>query len=121
MKKMSTYLYLTFLVLLTSCVKELVIDFGFDTPIEENSSGLVIADISHHIQQVYLNGWVSLTEGEVEVTLRDSDGLVVYSETMKAPGQWDINQAFRANNGYWKFTYVSNGGVGDIDLHLQTQ
>jgi len=118
MKKISTYLSFTFFILLISCVKEPFIDFGFDSPIDENSSGLVIADISHHVQHVYLNGFVSLTRGEVEVTLSNADGVIVYAETLVAPGEWEINNAFNANSGYWKLKYVSDRGIGEIDLHL---
>jgi hypothetical protein len=102
-----------------SCIKEPFIDFGFDSPINKNSNGLVIADISHHIKNICLNGVISLEEGEVEVNLVNPNGVAVYSKTIFAPTELIVCESFNANPGYWKLKYVSRAGVGQIDLHLQ--
>lgn len=102
-----------------SCEKESFIRFGFDSPINKNSDGLVIADISSNVKQIYLNGFITLTEGEAIVYLLDPNGDSIYSETILAPNELNINETFEAKPGYWKLKYKSNEGVGEIDLHLQ--
>lgn len=118
MKSTIALIYLACIVLLSSCEKEPYIRFGFDSPIEKNSSGLVIADISHHVEDVCLNGSIRLREGEVEINLINPKGSTVYSKTLAGPGELKINETFEAKSGYWKLKYKSNNGVGEIDLHL---
>ena len=119
MKKINILIYMIIMILIISCEKEPYINFGFDSPVNNNSKGLVIADISHNIQNIYLNGVISLTEGEVEVNLLNPSGIAVYSETILAPNELNINETFEARPGYWKLKYKSNDGLGEIDLHLQ--
>lgn len=94
-------------------------NFGFDSPINNNSSGLVIADISHNVQNINLHGVISLVEGEVVVNLLNPNGIAAYSITIIAPNELNINETINAKPGYWKLEYISNEGVGEIDLHLQ--
>ena len=107
-----------FLVLFALCEKEPYINLGFDAPIEKNSDGLVIAHISHNDEKIYLTGVISLLEGEVLVNLINPDGLAVYSKTVSAPIELQINERFESMHGSWKLKYESNKGIGTIDLHL---
>ena len=118
MKKISILFYMTFIFLLISCEKEPYINFGFDSTIHENSNGLVIADISPNTEFIYLNGFISITKGEVEIHLLNPNGIAVFSKTIVAPNQMNINETFEATKGYWKLKYKSNKGLGEIDLHL---
>lgn len=118
MKNTNTVIYLTIILLMISCEKESFIRFGFDSSINKNSDGLVIADISSHINHIYLNGLITLTEGEVLVSLIDPNGDSIYSETILAPNELAINEKFEAIPGYWKLKYKSLNGIGVIDLHL---
>jgi len=118
MKTIGTLIYMVFFVLLISCEKEPDLSFGFDSPIDKNSKGLVIADISHYVQHINLDGFISVTEGEVEVYLLNPDGVTVYSKTLIAPIELNISETFEAKSGYWKLKYISSAGVGEINLHL---
>ena len=118
MKKINTLICSILIFLLISCDKEPYINFGFDSPIDKNSNGLVIADISHLVQNIYLNGFISLAEGEVEISLLNPNGIAVYSKTILAPIELNINETFEAKPGYWKLKYLSREGDGEIDLHL---
>lgn len=118
MKKASTFIYMTVIVLMISCEKELDINFGFNSAINRNSKGLVIADISDNVEKIYLNGYVRLKEGEVELKLLNPNGVAIFSKTLVAPIEFEINETFDATNGYWKLRYKSNEGIGKIDLHL---
>jgi hypothetical protein len=118
MKKYITLIFVILIVLILSCEKEPYINLGFDSPINTNSNGLVIAHISRNVNRVYLSGYVSLSEGEVEVSLLNSNGFVVYSRTIIAPDKMHINKTFDANHGYWKLKYTSRSGIGEIDLHI---
>ena len=110
--------FIAFLMLIASCEKEPYSNLGFDSPIDINSNGLVIAHISQNDERIYLTGVVSVSEGEVLVNLIDPDGVVAYSKTIIAPVELQINETIGANQGYWKLKYKSNKGIGTIDLHL---
>lgn len=117
-KKNGAFVYLLLLVLFIYCQKESQITFGFDSPINKNSDGLVIAYISHNVKNVHLSGLIRLREGEVEVYLLNPNGIEVYSKTILAPSELNINETFEAEPGYWKLKYKSNEGLGEIDVHL---
>lgn len=119
MKKISALICMAFIVLAISCERKAYINFGFDSPIDKNSNGLVIADVSHNVQNICLNGFISLAEGEVEVYLIDPNGVAVYSKTIIAKVDLNIDETFKAIAGYWKLKYLSREGVGEIDLHIQ--
>ena len=118
MKSIRVIFFTAFLVLFTSCEKEPYIRLGFDSQINTNSNGLVIAHISKNVNSVYLSGYVSLSEGEVDVSLLNPSGFVVYSGTIISPDEFHINERFDANHGYWKLKYTSRSGIGEIDLHI---
>lgn len=118
MKRICAIIFTAFLVFSTSCEKEPYINLGFDSPINSNSNGLVIAHIPGNVNSVYLSGYVSLLEGEVEVSLLNSNGFMVYSRIIIAPDKLHINEIFDANHGYWKLKYKSRSGIGEIDLHI---
>jgi len=118
MKKIGFWLLTIFVIVLASCEKEGYVNLGFDSLIEENSKGLVIAHISDADEQFYLNGVIQLQKGELDVYLVNPDGLIVYSKTIASPEKLEINQGFDAQSGYWKLRYVSRDGLGEINLHL---
>jgi hypothetical protein len=118
MKRIRVIFITVLIALLASCEKEPYFNFGFDAPINTNSHGLVVAHITGNVNRVYLSGYVSLLEGEVEVSLLNSNGFVVYSITLIAPGEFNINETLDANRGYWKLKYTSRSGIGEIDLHI---
>lgn len=117
MKQFITFLLLTLLSLM-SCEKDPYLNFGFDCGFDKNSSGLVIADFSRSENTVYLTGIISVSEGQLEVNLSGPDGAPVYSRTLIAPIEVQINEIYDACPGYWKLKYKSRGGAGTIDLHL---
>ncbi len=118
MKRISVLLLGALFVLIASCEKDPYINFGFDSKIDKNSKGLVIAHISDNDESIHLTGVINLLEGEVNITLTYPDNETVYSKTIIAPIELIINETFEANQGYWKLKYLSNNGIGTIDLHL---
>jgi hypothetical protein len=120
MKKLFTFIGLILIVLMISCQKESFIRFGFDSPINKNSDGLVIADISNREKLIYLNGFITLTEGKLLVCLLAPNGDSIYTKTILATDELIINETFAARPGYWKLKYKSKEGVGKINLHLQS-
>jgi len=109
------------IVLLASCEKEPHINLGFDTPIERNSNGVLIAHVSRDVNSIYLTGYVSLTAGEVHLSLLNSGGFAVYSKTIIAPVELQISEMYEAKPGYWKLKYTSKEGVGEIDLQIHNR
>lgn len=105
-------------VLITSCEQEPVISYGFNSPITENSRGLAVADISKTIDLIYLNGYIRLNEGEVELSLTNPKGATLFTRKVTGPGELIINETFTASPGYWKLKYNSIEGIGNIDLHI---
>lgn len=94
--------YITLFVFLIACEKEFYTSYGYDSPIYKNSKGLVFADVSQSFDRIYLTGFISLSEGEVEVKLLDPNGFAVYSDTLLGPIDMQINETFQASPGYWK-------------------
>lgn len=109
------------IVILASCEKETHINLGFDTSIERNSSGVLIAHVSRDVNSIYLTGYVSLTEEEVHLSLLNSGGFAVYSKTIIAPVELQISELYEAKPGYWKLKYTSKEGVGKIDLQIHNR
>ena len=109
------------IVLFASCEKEPHINLGFDTPIERNSSGVLIAHVSSDVNSIHLTGHVSLTAGEVHLSLLNSGGFEVYSKTIIAPVELPIDEMYEAKTGYWKLRYTSKEGVGNIDLQIHNR
>jgi len=109
------------IVLLASCEKEPHINLGFDTPIERNSSGVLIAHVSSDVNSIHLTGHVSLTAGEVHLSLLNSGGFEVYSKTIIAQVELQISEMYEAKPGYWKLKYTSKEGVGEIDLQIHNR
>jgi hypothetical protein len=121
MKKNYHIYWIALFVLLASCMKEQHINLGFDTPIEKNSSGMLIAHISRDVNSIYLTGYVSLTAGEVHLSLLNSVGFAVYSKTVTAPVELQISEMYEAKSGCWKLEYTSKGGVGNIDIQIHNR
>lgn len=101
-----------------SCENEPYIHFGFDSPVNKDSKGMVTVDISHSWDRIYLSGSIRLSEGEAEVILVNPGGVVVFSKTLVAPDELNVNESFDVTYGYWKLKYLSNNGKGYIDLHI---
>ncbi len=118
MKKYIPAFYLLLIVVMISCEKGSYINYGFDSPVNKNSRGLLIADIPGTSERILLNGTIRLSEGELEIILVNSCGVTVYSKIISAPVELQINETFEARMGYWKFKYTSRDGVGEIDLHI---
>ena len=112
MKKLITFIGGSLIVLIISCHKESYIRLGFDSAINKNSDGLVIADISNREKLMYLNGLITLTEGKLLVCLLAPNGDSIYTKTILATDELIINETFEARPGYWKLKYKSNEGVG---------
>ena len=118
MKSTIIFSLTAFLVLLVSCEKEPTVNPGFDSTIDKNPNGLVITHLSRYDERIYLNGVISLVTGEVMVNLMNPEGVAVYSRTLIAPVEVQINETFDATPGYWKLKYSSRKGIGELKLHL---
>ena len=118
MKRINVLFFIAFFVLLVSCEKELCINLGFDSTIDKNSNGLLIANISLEVEIIYLRGVICLLEGELLINLINSDGVAVYSKKIIAPTELHINEVYIAKYGSWKLKYSSKEGIGKIDLHI---
>lgn len=106
------------LILLGSCEKIEIRNFGFDTDFEKNSTGLTMMDVAGHVNTVKLVGDISVDSGDVKVELIDPDGYLIYEAYFHAPGDYLVNESFKASRGIWKLRYSSLDGVGSLDLHL---
>jgi len=106
------------MVTFASCEDEPYIHFGFDSPVTRDSKGTVVVDISQSYERIFLSGYISLSEGEVEVILMNPNGVALFSKTLVAPDELHVNKSFEATRGYWKLKYTSRSGEGYIDLHI---
>ncbi|MBU1580419.1 MAG: hypothetical protein KJ754_13385 [Bacteroidetes bacterium] len=109
-------LLLAFLV--SSCQKEPIRRFGFDTDFGKNSQGLTIMHIGCCADTIKLTGEYSMAEGKVLIELIDPTGETVFSSYYNFPGSLQVNESFSAISGNWKLKYKSLEGEGSISLHL---
>ena len=119
MLRQSNNLIFVLFFILASCETNPQINLGFDSTVGKFSDGMIIAEIKGSNENLYLHGKILLFEGELSVKLLNANGIPVYSKVIKAPVDFRIYETFFAEPGYWKLTYKSNQGVGEIDLHLR--
>ena len=118
--KKTILLFSAFCLLLTlSCQKERSERFGFSSEIEQNSSGLTLMAVNSRVDFIYLEGYISVQEGEVEVTLTDPDGKRVFTKHIESGEYFESNEIFKSSPGIWKLKYKSKNGTGQIDLHVR--
>lgn len=119
MKRTIILIYSVFLIIFASCEKESYINFGFDSPVNKDSKGMLIVDFSQSYERIYLGGYIRLSEGEVEIILINPKGIAVFSKTLVAPDEMHADESIEASRGYWKLEYKSRDGKGFIDLHIR--
>jgi hypothetical protein len=105
------------LLFLSSCEEDSYSRYGFDSEFNRNSSGLTMMSIGNNVASIRLNGSIFIDTGEMKVEFIDSDGFIVYSRNFFAPGNYFVNETFKASHGMWKLRYTSLEGTGSIDLH----
>jgi len=108
------------LLLFISCAKEYPSRFGFYCPIEKNSSGLTIMAVSNSVDFIHLEGYVSVQEGEVELTLANPDGVLVFEKHLQSGENLQLQEIFVATPGIWKLKYKSLQGFGSMDIHMNS-
>ena len=118
MKKLH-FTLLILLLLMAGCKKEPLIPIGFDSPIDQNAEGQVTVRVLQMIETIGLTGRLHLYEGEVLVQLINPAGESVYSNTLVAPVELEINEMFEAKQGIWKLKYRSFDGLGTINLRIR--
>ncbi len=102
---------------LSSCEKDHYNSYGFDSAFGQNSSGLTMMSVGSNVMYIRLNGDVFMDTGEIKVEFIDPNGYMVYSQNFFAPGNYFIDETFKASRGIWKLNYTSLQGSGSIDLH----
>ncbi len=80
MNRNSILILTAFLVIFASCENESYINFGFDSPINKDSRGQLVVDISQSYERIFLSGYIRLSEGAVEVILMNPNGVAVFSK-----------------------------------------
>lgn len=103
---------------LSSCEKYRLTRVGFDGNFEEPSKGLTILDVSRNATTLFLDGFVEVETGTVDVELLDPDGSLRFEKTIHADSTHQIFEQFQAKKGYWKLRYKSNDATGYIRLHM---
>ena len=119
MRKLSVTLIILTLSFLYACQKEPLSGVGFSSEIAGESSGLTILHVYRNVKNVYLEGSLVISEGEVQVNLLNPEGIEVYSQKLECSERIVVSKTFKASPGYWKLKYKSNHAGGRIDLHLQ--
>lgn len=110
-------LFVISIALLASCVKDSYNRYGFDSDFGKDSSGLTLMSISSKVSSIALSGNIIMGSGEMKVEFIDPDGFIVYSRDFFAPGNYFVNETFKASHGIWRLRYTSMEGTGSIDLH----
>lgn len=110
-------LVLVVLLFLCYCESETYNRYGFDCTFEQNSTGITLMGVNSKAGTIILQGEVYMDKGEIKVEFLNPDGYIVYTQNFFAPGNYFINETFKATHGTWKLRYTSIAGTGTIDLH----
>ena len=119
--KMKSTMFLISLILFclaSSCFKEPIIRFGFDTGFGKKSQGLTIMNVGNSAATITLKGNLIVTEGQVLAELINPKGETVFQSHLISPKSVYVNESFPAVKGNWKLKYKSMEGVGSLTLHL---
>jgi hypothetical protein len=116
--RMVTLIMLT-ISILSSCEQDSHSRYGFDSDFGQNSTGLTMMSIGSNVASIRLSGNIFMDTGEMKVEFVDPDGHIVYTQNFFAPGNYFINETFKAIRGTWKLRYTSIEGTGSIDLHTE--
>ncbi|PLX02212.1 MAG: hypothetical protein C0595_11505 [Marinilabiliales bacterium] len=118
MKKNNSIIVIVALLLVVSCNKVVVSDIGFSSNIERNSTGLSILYINNKAKKVNLYGDIIVYEGKINVKLTSPEGDVKFSKYIQGPANFNIDTNYYATDGFWKLSYASEDGLGNIDIGL---
>lgn len=118
MKKIVIFMPFLILLMVTSCEKDPLIRFGFDTAFDRDSQGTSIMDAGNRSQMIAMTGDIMVTEGTVLVELIDPAGEIVFTRHFTSPGNYSVDESFQAAPGYWKLKYKSIEGAGTLTLDL---
>ncbi|MFO7656731.1 MAG: hypothetical protein R6W78_06655 [Bacteroidales bacterium] len=110
-------LFVISIALMASCEKDSYNRYGFDSDFGTNSSGLTMMSIGSNVSSIRLSGNIFMDSGEMKVEFINPDGFIIYSRNFFAPGNYSVNETFKASRGIWKLRYTSLEGTGSIDLH----
>ena len=106
-----------------SCTKRWDYDFedlkyGFNSEIHPYSNEFILMKVNDNTTEVKLKGKVEISCGSIEIEVIQPDGTIVFEKEMTENVGTELNKTFRAQKGYWKLKYESNGSQGFIDLYL---
>lgn len=79
---------------------------------------MIIAEIKGWHEKVYLHGIIRLSERELLVNLLNENGISLFTKIIKVPVDYSIHETIFAEPGFWKLSYKSKEGAGEIGLHL---
>lgn len=118
MKKINFIIIFAAVLITTSCTKVIVSDTGFSSNVERNSTEFSILYINNNAKTVNFYGDITVYEGKINVILTNPEGDVEFSENIEGPKNFNINNKYNAIDGFWKLSYTSENGLGNIDIKL---
>ena len=118
MNKIIAFSILSVFILCTSCEKEGLSRIGFETSVNESSSGTTTMTVSEESGTLTLSGTVILTGGKLLLELTGPDDNKVWTNTFEGPVEASVDESFNAKKGSWTLKYTSISGSGNIDVHL---
>ena len=118
MKKINSIIIIVALLLAISCTKVIVSDIGFSSNVERNSTGLSILYINNKAKKVNLYGDIVVYEGKIKVILTNPEGEEKFSKNIQGPANFHVDTNYFAADGFWKLSYASEDGLGNIEICL---
>lgn len=107
-------------IIFPSCKDHFETNSGFNTAYTESSNGLTIMSVEQNACYLYLEGKVTVRNGELEITLTDGNGDIRFQQLIQSSdSRVNINEKFPVCPGYWKLKYKSYNALGTIDLHMR--
>lgn len=106
------------MTLLSACEPLATDRYGFDLPVGPGSEGNSTATVGFTVSSIRLTGSISASEGALFAEVMSPSGAVVFTVTVEAPGDVQIDRSLPVENGEWRLRYFSLDGKGYIRLHL---
>jgi len=106
------------LITMLSCQKEEVSRVGFNSAFSANSQGMTSLEVNCNKGKLFFSANLFVNEGSIEIILLNPESMLVYQQIFSSPGLYNFSESFPVVPGFWKLSYKSHSGSGNINIYL---
>ena len=106
------------MTVMSSCERTTSDRYGFDLPVGPRSGGINTVEVDFTVSAIRLTGNIIASDGALYAEVISPSGAVVFSTSVEAPDEMQIDRYLRFEEGEWRMRYFSLNGTGYMRLHL---